>query len=442
MKSSQPDNQSQDNRPFEFIGYDFDENLLRAQFHYRGGTAENALDFVETVNFSKRVPIALNLNDKTRSVLDHALFLVFIVVGTSYYKAFPSKTVKLSEHISDWRAQFFNTIYQDGLSQYAYENQLERKDLAHFNSLPNTHDSMPEVMTENQTPLVLQSGGKDSLLTAELLNESGKKWTALYISSTDNYPNILDRLNASNVQIIKREIDRPALEKAKSLGGKNGHVPVTYINIAVALVQAIINGQTEIITSIGHEGAENHTIIKSTDSAEKDLPVNHQWSKTEEAEHYLQQYISDFISPSISVHSLIRKYSELKIAQLFVAKCWDKYGHRFSSCNRANYGQGVDNQTLTWCGECAKCANSYLLFAPFLEPLELNSLFKDQKSLFEKPELETDFKGLLGIDGVIKPFECIGEVDELRKAYHLKNPGYPNLPFDVPNSDFDLEKLY
>ncbi len=436
------ENHPSNNRPFEFIGYDFDENSLRAQFHYRGGAAKNTLDFVETVDFSDRAPKSAQLSDKAKSTLERALFFAFIVIGTSYYKAFPSKTVKLSERLSDWRARFFDAVYQEGLSQFAFENQFERKDLAHFDSFQDVHNETPEKLSKNSTPLVLQSGGKDSLLTAELLNESGREWTALYISNTDSYPEIINELGASNVQIIKRQIDLEAFEKAKNLGSKNGHVPVTYINVAIALIQAIINGQTEIITSIGHEGAENHAIIKSSDPNENDLSVNHQWSKTAEAERYLQKYIENFISPSISVHSLIRQYSELKIAQLFVTKCWDKYGHKFSSCNRANYGQGTNNRVLSWCGECAKCANSYLLFAPFLESSELNSIFKDQKSLFEKPELETIFKGLLGIDNIIKPFECIGEIDELRKAYHMKNPNYPDLPFTVPNSDFDIEKLY
>ena len=426
---------------FEFLGYDFDQNLLRATFRYRGGTRNNPLNFTEIVEFSTRAPKTAENAKIDQRALDRALAFAFIAIGTSYYKTFPTIKVKLPTSFNVLPADFYNSIYQDGLSQFAFENNLTRADLAHF--------PYPDILIGPKTPesysgsgkLVLQSGGKDSLLTASLLNKSAEPWTAVYISSSDNYPQVLDELGADNLQVIKRKIDHDGLTKAEKLGGLNGHVPVTYINIALALIQAILNGQNEVITSIGHEGAEPHAIIKSKNN-EPDLPVNHQWSKTAEAEKLLQDYVEYYIAKEIKVHSLIRKYSELKVAEMFVQNCWDKFGHKFSSCNVANYGQGTDNSALKWCGHCAKCANSYLLFAPFLEPTELNSLFPDNKSLFSVPELTNDFKGLLGIDGAMKPFECVGEIAELRRAYHMKRANYPDLPFSVPDSDFDYKKLY
>ena len=85
-------------------------------------------------------------------------------------------------------------------------------------------------------------------------------------------------------------------------------------------------------------------------------------------------YIYKYLSQQIVVGSLIRKYSELKIAEMFVQKCWDRYGGEFSSCNKANYLQGAKNTKLKWCGNCPKCANSYLLFAPFVDPDQLNKV--------------------------------------------------------------------
>jgi hypothetical protein len=153
--------------------------------------------------------------------------------------------------------------------------------------------------------------------------------------------------------------------------------------------------------------------------------------------------VSRYITPDIRIGSPLRVYSELRVAELFVEHAWEKYGHQFSSCNVANYEQGADNTTLKWCGNCPKCANSYLLFAPFLPSDELKNIFNGQ-DLFVKPTLERTFKGLLGIDGVEKPFECIGEIDELRLAYHQaqERGGYKILPFDVPISTFDYMMQY
>lgn len=431
------------NPPFEFLDYNFDEKTLRATFRYRGGNAENPLIFTKITTFSDR---AGNIKKINHELLDRALFLSFVINGTSYYKAFPTREIILPYDIDEAQANFFDHVYQEGLSQFAYENKLTRDNLAHFSATTNTATTVTQNITSDNSQrtekiIALQSGGKDSLLTAALLNESNTPWSALYVSTSGAYPKIIDETGAETVEIINRDIDLNTLKEAEKQGGKNGHVPVTYINISLALIQAIIDGKNTILTSIGHEGEEPHSIIKSRMS-EPDLLVNHQWSKTSAAETLIQDYIKNYISPDFKVYSPLRKYSELKIAELFVKKCWNKFGHKFSSCNVINYGQRTDNSELRWCGHCAKCANSYLLFAPFLEPEELNSIFPDGISLFEVPDLMEDFKGILGVESNLKPFECVGEIAELRAAYRMKKPTYPNLPFDVPTSNFDYNKLY
>ena len=401
----------------------FDEKTFTASFSYEG---PDHITFTETVQFVKTDSII------HRELLDRTLFLASIFVGTSYYKSHPVRkiifedpTIKLTHD----QAQFFTTVYQEGLSQFAFENHLTRKDLAIFTTSEDAPEPQPvNNLTDFSGTLSLQSGGKDSLLVSELLSSTPHSFW--YLSSSVFHPAVLDHLNAP-LQHATRRLDLTNLQKSNGL---NGHVPITYIVESLALIQAILNHQNTVCAAIGHEGAEPHTFID-------DLPVNHQWSKTAQAEKLLQDYVKTYISDSFTIGSPIRQYSELKIAQLFVKHCWEKYHDQFSSCNVANYGQGNNNQKLSWCGNCAKCANSYLLFAPFVTRSELDRLFGGQ-SLFENPQLFDDFKGLLGIDRHMKPFECVGEIAELRKAYHLKSSEYPELPFEVPDSDFDLEKLY
>lgn len=452
--------------PFEFLDYNFDKETYRATFRYRGGTAKNPLIFVKKVQFLKRATNsskkasknadknspAKNAPSFDEKTLDRALFLSFIINGTSYYKAFPTREVILPQKIDEAQAYFFDTIYQDGLSQFAYENHLTREDLAHFKAgakgdslvvyentsrhpisdLLDSTGKWNRKFTARNSIIALQSGGKDSLLTASFLTERRLPWTALYVSTSGAYPEIIDEVGAKDVYVINRDIDLRNLKKAEALGGKNGHVPVTYINISLAIIQAILDGKDTILTSIGFEGEEPHSIIESGRPGIEDLLVNHQWSKTGFAEVLLQGYIMDYVSPKIRVFSPLRNFREIEIAGLFVDSCWHKFGHKFSSCNVANYGQKHDNSELKWCGRCAKCANTYLLFAPFLNPEELNSLFPNNQSLFEVKELEDTFKGLLGVERHLKPFECVGDVEELRLAYYLKKPDYPELPFNVP----------
>ncbi len=404
---------------FIFKDYTFNEKDLTAKFHY---SFDDEREFTEMLVFSRE---EIEYNSEA---LERALFLAFILIGASYYKSFPSRKVEIYKGVLDqWQVGFLNKVYQEGLSQFAFENNLTRSNLAIFQPAGQPEDA---VKYDGDGILSLQSGGKDSLLTATQLHEQNKQFSSFYISSSELYPDILNKLH-SEVILAQRHIDISAIKKAISEGGLNGHGHVTYIVMSIALLQAILLNKATIFTSIGHEGEEPHEWIE-------DLPVNHQWSKTWPAEQIFAEYVAKYISPDIRIGSPLRQYSELRIAELFVENAWEGYGHSFSSCNRANYEQGADNTTLKWCGDCPKCANSFLLFAPFLEATELKSVFHGQ-DLFAKPSLCETFKGLLGVEGVMKPFECVGEIDELRLAYHKAQTRgrYETLPFPVPESDFD-----
>lgn len=410
---------------FIFDRYEFDQATHTAQFKYY--FEDSGEKFREVITF------AGGNSEYDHEVLAKVLSLAHFVIGVSYYKTFPTAEVGFSTGgIDAWQAKFLNLVYQEGLSQFAYENKLTRSDLAHFEATSEVSGAIPYA---GRGVISLQSGGKDSLLVASLLKEKGIDFSSLYISSSPQYPHVIDELDKP-VRLIMRDIDKEALSRVTENGGKNGHVPVTFIVLAISLIQAVLDGKNTVLAAIGHEGEEPHAWVD-------DLPVNHQWSKTWQAEQLFAEYVQRYISPNINIGSPLRQNSELKVAELFVEKAWAKFGHSFSSCNAANYGQGVNNEQLSWCGECPKCANSYLLFAPFVAPDELKELFGGE-DLFAKPSLTETFKGLLGIDAVMKPFECVGEVDELRHAYTLamKRGGFASLPFDVPVSEYDYSRIY
>lgn len=404
---------------FRFVSYMFVDG--EAAFTYR----DDAREYVERVRFS------LDDTPYNEAVLDRALFLAFLLIGTSYYKVSPTRDVVVEQGaLDDWQADFLNHVYQEGMSQFAFENNLTRADLAHFTA---TGEAEPAVAYTGTGILSLQSGGKDSLLVASQLQQGGDAFAPFYISNGPAYPEVLDELGV--VVAAQRLLDREALRAAAAAGGRDGHVPVTCIVMAIALVQAILLGKNTVLTAIGHEGDEPHDWIG-------DLLVNHQWAKTWQAEQFFAEYVRRYVSPDIRVGSPLRSYTELKIAELFAEKAWPTYGRLFSSCNLGNYKQGANNRTLTWCGDCPKCANSYLLFAPFVSRQELDALFGGE-SLLERADLHETFKGLLGIDNTMKPFECVGEVDEMRLAYHMAvERGYTALPFEVPRSQFNKDKRY
>ena len=412
-------------KDFIFESYSFDGKSGKASFRY---------SFAGGQSFEEVIQYEPAQEDYDIAVLDRALFLAFSIIGTSYLKTFPTRTAIFKYHqIDAQQADFLNKVYGEGLSQFAYENDLTRDDLPVFTA---TTDEEPDpIHYDGDGMLVLQSGGKDSLLVASLLQSAERKFTPWYLSSSEHHPAVLDELGAP-LQTTLRYIDTAGLAQAAADGGKNGHVPVTYIVQSLALIQAILLGKNKVLVSIAHEGEEPHAMIG-------DMPVTHQWSKTWEAEQLFAHYVDTYVSPNLRIGSPLRDMSELRVAELFVRNAWAKYGHSFSSCNRANYMQGADNSHLQWCGDCPKCANSFILFAPFLAAEDLKEIFAGQ-DLFAKPSLQETLKGLLGVDDVMKPFECVGEIDELRFAYHLaqEKGGYQPVSFAVPVATFDYKASY
>ena len=404
-------------KKFIFVGYEYDDQTGVASFRY---CFDNERWFEETASFEPA-------SNYDKPVFNRVLFMAFILAGISYYKTFPTKQVGLRRGaFSENEAKFFGEVYRDGLSQFVYENELSPNDIAAF-----TGDHTKKPLSYAGVGMVaLQSGGKDSLLLAELLKRSGHDFTVEHMRQSTTYPAVIDRIDKP-VRTFRRTIDSAALTVAAEEGGLNGHVPITLIVLAYSLLDAVLHNQNIVLSAIGQEGEEPHHYLG-------DYAVRHQWAKTWRAEQLLISFIHRNISQNLYIGSPLRSLSELKIAGLFARFAWDKYGDSFSSCNVANYTQGHDNDTLAWCGSCPKCANSFLLFSGFIPRDQLTSLFGSD--LYENQALMQDFKGLLGIDGVSKPFECVGEIGELRRAYWLgRRNAHSALPFDVPESDFDID---
>ncbi|MBI2117826.1 hypothetical protein HYT95_02905, partial [Candidatus Peregrinibacteria bacterium] len=170
--------------------------------------------------------------------------------------------------------------------------------------------------------------------------------------------------------------------------------------------------------------------------------VNHQWSKSLAFEHLFQEYLRTFITPDLQYFSLLRPWSELRIAHVF--SHFPQYFDCTSSCNanwkifkeekqqwlanrsatprsskNARLRQGYGGQPplrVGWCGQCPKCAFTFALYAAFLPREKVLQIFN--KNLFEDQTLLQTYMALLGIEGM-KPFECVGTPEETKAAFLL-----------------------
>ncbi|MDB5168982.1 MAG: hypothetical protein JWO41_338 [Candidatus Saccharibacteria bacterium] len=396
---------------FRFKQYDFDPATGLLSFNYG---YDEALNFTETYHFD--FPFV----DYDPQALDRALQLLFFIAGVSYYKMYlaPEIVVETGQ-IDTPLAAFLTKTYQKGLGEFFVVNQLDVQTPIDF---PINTEALAPVATNSEGLLVGIGGGKDSLLSAELLKATTviTTWSLNHRSQLEPLISVL----GTHHLWVGRTWD-PQIASLNKQGALNGHVPISAIFSAVGSIVSILSGKRDAIVS-NESSASEPTMEYQGQS------INHQYSKSLEYEIDFQACLSRLFGSSLRYYSLLRPFSELHIAELFAQNGYEKYKTVFSSCNRAFTH---DQNHMFWCGECAKCAFVFLILTPFIEQADLEQLWGG-KNLLLDPTLQQTYKQLLGIEGD-KPFDCVGEIKEARAAMRLAQQKYPELSrynFDIPES--------
>ncbi len=406
---------------FRFEKYAFDEADKTLHLSY-------SLD--EKVLFEESIAFGFDYAESIdRVALDSAFFGLFVMAGISYAKTcLPPEIVFATGGLDERQKVFFDKIYANGLGQFAFENDLDPKSLPAFPATLDTRE--PAATIEGLVgSMVAFGGGKDSITTCEILKKSGEAFETWNVGDYPFFGPAIKEVGMEHHRIIRRI--SPQLFELNRHGAYNGHVPITAVNSFIGICAAILRGKRNVIFS-------NESSSREGNAEYKGVTVNHQYSKTLEFERDFQNYIRDFISPSLCYFSFLRPLSELKVAEIFCNDLFGNYHGKFSSCNR-NFTQANSHTDLAWCGACAKCASIFALFSPFMKKEELLGIFGG-KDLFADPLLNTAYEGLLGISG-IKPFDCVGEILETRMAITMAQetghwPSLAKFVFEKPHFDY------
>src|SRR5690606_5715980 len=107
---------------------------------------------------------------------------------------------------------------------------------------------------------------------------------------------------------VERKIDQKLFD-LNSSGAPNGHVPVTALTSMLANIAALAVGFDAVAMSNESSADEPTRIIKGE-------PVNHQWSKSTQAEKLLRNAL-DSLRARIQYFSALRSLSEFQIFEIF-----------------------------------------------------------------------------------------------------------------------------
>ncbi|TML09359.1 MAG: endonuclease domain-containing protein [Actinobacteria bacterium] len=383
---------------FRYEGFDIDAASATVTCRYALG----AWRFAERVSFDPG-------GDWSPPAVARAARLVYLLAGVSYYKVAAPPVIDFGdESLTANERALLQAFYVDGLGEYAFRNGLDLSSVE-----LRARSAVPQPVAadvRDDRPLVPFGGGLDSIVTTELVRARHRD-VALFVVSRagDRFDAIEDAAVATELPIVRagRALD-PQILNSRGLGFRNGHVPVTGIISAIAVMAAVLDGRDAVVMSNEWSASQGNMAVDGR-------VVNHQYSKSYAFEAAFRAVLADTFTNGPDYFSLLRPLSELRIAQLFVDM--PRYHRVFRSCNRAFHidrAQRLDH----WCGVCDKCCFIDLILAPFLPASELDAIFAAQEPL-QNAALTQQFRTLIGRTGDLKPWECVGDIDECRAAVIL-----------------------
>jgi UDP-N-acetyl-alpha-D-muramoyl-L-alanyl-L-glutamate epimerase len=380
---------------YDSYQYYFSGNALEIRFSFN---LSGKYFFNPGISIPYKRNLFLPFDSLSASSIDNLVFQCGMIELISYWKAAcPPKVIIKPHSLSAPQVKFWKKIYFNGLGEFFYMNSIQVKEDEFMElNFPKENPAADFRLIIEDGCLVPVGGGKDSAVTMGLLNKSGSSWLPFVINPRAATNEVILAAGKNEDQTIDfyREI-HPQLLKLNNEGFLNGHTPFSALLAFYSLLAAYLTGRHEIILS--NESSANEVTVPGT-------TINHQYSKSVEFERDFREYTQSSLSPGFNYFSLLRPLTELQIAGLFSGM--PQYFHHFKSCN-------VGSKTDSWCGSCPKCLFTFVILSPFVKPETLVSIFGH--NLLDDPALEKTMEELSGIADV-KPFECIGTIDEVNAS--------------------------
>jgi UDP-N-acetyl-alpha-D-muramoyl-L-alanyl-L-glutamate epimerase len=343
-----------------------------------------------------------------KAVLEPTLQALLLMIGINYWSILPTRNMHIEGFtLTREQASFWESLYLNGLGEFWYFNKIDFHNLIAFPYDDSAPVPTPARLKLPKRALLLNGAGKDSILSAEMLKASGKPFDFFAFAPTPAHQRIAKLVGVKTITVKRR---------------RDWRLPWLSLGLGLSTAYPSVSTFTFIATLLAELLGYNQVVFSNERSADfgnltyLDLPVNHQWCKSTEAEKMINNYVQRFITPDISTFSLLRKFSELEIVRRFIP--YPQYLHEFTSCNTYFWLPRIQQRLLGknyWCKECPKCVFLFACFSAFLPKKEMISIFG--ADLYAKKRLLPLFRRILGVEG-FKPFDCVGEPEEMILAMH------------------------
>jgi UDP-N-acetylmuramoylalanine--D-glutamate ligase len=384
---------------FVYEDYSFREDAsgtLDCSFRFRAGE----ITFQPTCEFSFAGPC--QRGRVAREVMDNLVFHLGLAELPSYWKATCSPRVEVhAGSLSAEQAAFWTWVLTEGMGEFHFANRT-----------PFTDPNFLTIASGNQRPhavfgdrlerghVIPVGGGKDSLVTLDLLGQRAEEITTIAINPPPSTESAIRLADVAERVVVNRRIE-PRLLELNEAGFLNGHTPFGAVIGLMSALAAVLLGRRYI--ALSNESSSDYSTLLY-----RGRIINHQYGKSRAFEAAMHRYLTEYVATDLHYFSFLRPFNELQIAERFSQLT--RFHSVFRSCNRGR-------KTDTWCGRCPKCLSTFIVLAPFLARPELVRIFG--KDLLLDPECQTMLPSLLSEEGAQRPFECVATPAEIRAALDL-----------------------
>ncbi|MCX6526220.1 MAG: hypothetical protein NTX58_15895 [Actinobacteria bacterium] len=387
--------EQQPSGPFIISHSSVDGPIVR--LHYGFGSTQ---EFTEVIEFDRDLPqeVQVGFEDFSRAVR-----VLLLIAGVSYYKSIAPTQIEAPALNAAERALLL-AMYDEGLREFAYRNNLPVPLPVDLVERPGI---APELTVDSPTvrdgSLIPVGGGKDSALVADLVPDG----VLMAVNPKGAHRHLAEHLGRPLLS-VQRTLD-PQLRELVAAGALNGHVPVTAINSAIAVALAVLIDRRDVLMGLERSASEPSLVIPA-EAGRPEIEVNHQYSKSAEAEQLLRAVFDPI---GVRYLSLLRPMTELAIGRSVAQR---GLASDIVSCNRAFtlWNENESSRTQRPCGDCAKCLFTALMLAPSLSPDQVREQFG--RDLLDEPDHLDPVRELWSAE---KPFDCVGERHESAAAVAL-----------------------
>ena len=349
-------------------------------------------------------------------------FHIGMVELVSYWKmACPKRVMVLPFALTEHQKAWWKKLYYNGLGEFFYLNGITCSEVDFMSIETPSTASFSRVDVPLQEKVIIPvGGGKDSVVTLELLR-SKLSCTPLIVNPRGATLGCVETAgyHDDEYMVVKRTLDPTMLEMNKQ-GYLNGHTPFSALLAFVSILVGFGSGSHYI--ALSNESSANESTVPGTN-------INHQYSKSIEFERDFRNYVAEDINDQIQYFSFLRPLSELQIAYFFAQ--FKSYHPVFRSCN-------AGSKTDSWCGKCPKCLFTWIILSPFLSREQLTAIFG--RDLMVDNDLKPIFEELNGTSAV-KPFECVGTVEEVRACVDFMKDKVRTIAESSPQGDTSVPEI-